>query len=192
MLKSIPTPSGRNSPAAEARGSEKPADEEYKRVILLLRAELGKAREELVRLKEGKGDGEGKEGDDASAKKIILRQEEELLKTKEALATAQVELRAAESEANAARQHLADDEGRSSTIMSVVDAENIMLRAERDDLKEEIRVLQEKMSWANQELAKEVSAHARAQQSHMSLEVQLNNLEKQVQTQVQQQAQVMS
>ena len=186
----MPTTPGRNSPAAEARGSEKPADEEYKRVILLLRAELGKAREELVRLKEGKREGEGKD-DDASAKKLILRQEEELLKTKEALATAQAELRAAENEANAARQHLAD-EGRSGAKMSAVDAENIMLRAERDDLKEEIRVLQEKMKWANQELAKEVSAHARAQQSHMSLEAQLNNLEEQVQTQVQQQAQVIA
>lgn len=174
------------SAVTEPKSSDKPADDEYKRVILLLRAELGKAHEELARLKDGKRQGEDSE--DPTANRRSLLQEQELLKTKEALAKAQAELRFAESEGKNATQNVGDGD-KSSVEISRLEAENIKLRLEKNELNEQVTMFQEKVERANEELAKETSAHARAQQSHIMLETQLNNLEEQVQKQVQQQAQ---
>jgi chromosome segregation ATPase len=148
-------------------------------VILLLRTELGKAHEEVQRLRADQQEVQGSEN--ASANKIFLHQEQELFKAREALARAQADVHA-DKECNNA------DKGRNSAKVLALDAANIMLRAEKDELKEQVRSLQEKADRANQELAKEKSAHAHAQQSYKSLETQLNNLEHQVQEQVQQQA----
>ncbi len=176
--------STRGSTAEPQSGGERPAEEEYKRVILLLRMELGKAREEVQRLKADQQEVQGSEN--ASANNIILQQEQELFKAKEALARAQADLESADRESKEGRE--ATDQERNSAKVLALDAANIMLRAEKDELNEQVRSLQEKVDRANQELAKEKGAHTRAQQSYKSLETQLNNLENQVQEQVQQQA----
>ena len=134
MMEPTMMPTISRSPAVIA--ASKPAEEEYKRAIVMLREELGRAREELQQLREKENPKTSPEDTDASRLQRALSNMSRLL-------------------------------------------------AEVDELKQEKRNMQQAMDAQADELGKEVSARAKAQQDLIKFQSQLDKLDVQLQLQLQ-------
>ena len=134
MMEPAMMPTISRSPAVIA--ASKPAEEEYKRAIVMLREELGRAREELQQLREREKPKTSPEDVDAS--------------------------RLQEALSNMSR-----------------------LIAEVHELKQEKRNMQQAMDAQADELGKEVSARAKAQQDLIKFQSQLDKLDVKLQLQLQ-------
>jgi hypothetical protein len=204
-------------------GGHKAPEEEYKKVIMMLRAELGRARVELQQLREQGDSGTGPSASFASpgsndqdlrteldvatgrareleaANVVLTNERASFLRRAQLLDKDCSALRAAIAQGQESGERVVLPEPALSSSLAEpgtqadTDAARLQLAlskmsqliAEVNDLKEENWTMKLETQAKSNELCKEVSARAKAQQDLMTLESQLNKLDFQLQQQVQ-------